>query len=193
MGFDVDDVNKLAATGKQIPSVGDGHAFPTGPGRRSQAGHQTLEDTAPGVTWAVRSSRDGGDRRPTRRLPVSRTVLNVSGLSDVEQRIPRGIRLAVQRSRHLYRVHQGFDHSLVALSAGIQKMVRSDIGASGVYSRWSPPSGFRDAVFVTASYGLGEMVVQVPSTPMSSMCTNRPLRPGEWRSCSAMSAARRSR
>lgn len=74
-----------------------------------------------------------------------------------------------------YRVHQGYDHKGVALSAGIQRMVRSDIASSGVMFTIDTESGFEDVVFITSSYGLGEMVVQGRSTRMSFMYTNLPL------------------
>jgi pyruvate, water dikinase len=93
-----------------------------------------------------------------------------------------------------YRVHQGFDHALVALSAGVQRMVRSDLGASGVMFTLDTESGFRDVVFITASYGLGETVVQGAVNPDEFYVYKPALRAGHGRrSCAATSAARRSR
>ena len=72
-----------------------------------------------------------------------------------------------------YRVHKGFAHADVALSAGVQRMVRSDLGAAGVMFTIDTESGFPDVVFITASYGLGETVVQGAVNPTSSTCTSR--------------------
>ena len=93
------------------------------------------------------------------------TYLNVQGEEAVLQAV-RDVFASLFNDRAIaYRVHQGFDHSLVALSAGIQQMVRSDLGASGVMFTLDTDSGFRDVVFITASYGLGETVVQGAVNP----------------------------
>ncbi len=88
-----------------------------------------------------------------------------------------------------YRVHQGFTHAEVAISAGIQQMVRSDCGASGVAFTLDTESGFADAVFITASFGLGECVVRAPSTRMSSMSTSPRSRKAALRFCVGILAA----
>jgi len=88
------------------------------------------------------------------------TVLNVKGIKDIKKYILEVFASLFNDRAIAYRVHQGFDHSQVALSAGIQKMVRSDIGASGVMFTLDTESGFKDVVFITGNYGLGEMVVQ---------------------------------
>ena len=113
----------------------------------------------------MRSSATAEDLPDASFAGQQETVLNVSGLADIKQRIHEVFASLFNDRAISYRVHQGFDHSLVALSAGIQKMIRSDIGASGVMFTLDTESGFRDAVFVTASYGLGEMVVQGAVNP----------------------------
>jgi pyruvate,water dikinase len=113
----------------------------------------------------VRSSATAEDLPDASFAGQQETVLNVSGLADIKTRIHEVFASLFNDRAISYRVHQGFDHSQVALSAGIQKMIRSDIGASGVVFTLDTESGFRDAVFVTASYGLGEMVVQGAVNP----------------------------
>jgi pyruvate,water dikinase len=117
------------------------------------------------VTWAVRSSATAEDLPDASFAGQQETVLNVSGLHAIKERIHEVFASLFNDRAISYRVHQGFDHSQVALSAGIQKMVRSDIGASGVVFTLDTESGFRDAVFITASFGLGEMVVQGAVNP----------------------------
>jgi len=86
--------------------------------------------------------------------------MNVQGLDNIKAAVHEVFASLFNDRAIAYRVHRGFDHSQVALSAGVQKMVRSDIGASGVMFTLDTESGFRDVVFITGSYGLGEMVVQ---------------------------------
>jgi len=88
-------------------------------------------------------------------------------------------------------VHQGFDHAAVALSAGVQHMVRSDVGASGVMFTLDPDSGFRDVVFITAAWGLGETVVQGAVNPDEFYVYKPHCAPASSRSCAATSAPRR--
>jgi pyruvate,water dikinase len=117
------------------------------------------------VSWAVRSSATAEDLPDASFAGQQETFLNVHGLADVKQAI-RAVFASLYNDRAIaYRVHQGFEHSQVALSAGVQRMVRSDIGASGVIFTLDTETGFRDVVFITASYGLGEMVVQGEVNP----------------------------
>jgi len=114
---------------------------------------------------AVRSSATAEDLPDASFAGQQETFLNVRGLSEVKARI-LDVFASLYNDRAIsYRVHQGFDHSGVALSAGIQIMVRSDLGASGVLFTLDTESGFRDAVFITSSYGLGETVVQGAVNP----------------------------
>ena len=117
------------------------------------------------VTWAVRSSATAEDLPDASFAGQQETFLNVHGLPDIKMAIRRVFASLFTDRAIAYRVHQGFDHSLVALSAGIQKMVRSDIGASGVMFSLDTESGFDKVVLVTGSYGLGEMVVQGAVNP----------------------------
>ena len=117
------------------------------------------------VTWAVRSSATAEDLPDASFAGQQETFLNVHGLPDIKMAIRRVFASLFTDRAIAYRVHQGFDHALVALSAGVQKMVRSDIGASGVMFSLDTESGFDKVVLVTGSYGLGEMVVQGAVNP----------------------------
>ncbi|RUM93310.1 MAG: phosphoenolpyruvate synthase [Thiothrix sp.] len=116
-------------------------------------------------SWAVRSSATAEDLPDASFAGQQETFLNVSGLADIKMAIRRVFASLFTDRAIAYRVHQGFEHSQVALSAGIQKMVRSDSAASGVMFTLDTESGFRDVIFITASYGLGEMVVQGAVNP----------------------------
>jgi pyruvate,water dikinase len=141
------------------------------------------------VAVAVRSSataEDLPDASPASRKPSSTSPASTTSAQGQ-------VFASLYNDRAIaYRVHHGFKHEDVFLSAGVQLMVRSDVGASGVLFTLDTESGFRDVVFVTGSYGLGEMVVQVRSIRTSSTSTSRPCRPASRRSCAARSAARRS-
>jgi pyruvate,water dikinase len=117
------------------------------------------------VAVAVRSSATAEDLPEASFAGQQETFLNVRGADNVVKAVHEVFASLFNDRAISYRVHQGFDHSLVALSAGIQYMVRSDIGASGVMFTLDTDSGFRDVVFVTASYGLGETVVQGAVNP----------------------------
>ena len=117
------------------------------------------------ATWAVRSSATAEDLPDASFAGQQETFLNVSGLVNIKQSI-REVFASLFNDRAIsYREHQGFEHDEVALSAGIQKMVRSDIASAGVAFSLDTESGFRDVVFITGSYGLGEMVVQGAVNP----------------------------
>ncbi len=164
--LDVDDVRKLAETGQQIREWVMQTPFPASLDAAIADAYATLEaQYSPEVTWAVRSSATAEDLPDASFAGQQETVLNVSGLEEVKYRIHQVFASLFNDRAISYRVHQGFDHAQVALSAGVQKMIRSDIGASGVVFTLDTESGFRDAVFVTASYGLGEMVVQGAVNP----------------------------
>ena len=164
--LDVDDVQKLAETGRQIRQWVMDTPFPPALDAEIETAYGSLEqEYGTAVTWAVRSSATAEDLPDASFAGQQETVLNVAGLREIKQRIHEVFASLFNDRAISYRVHQGFDHAQVALSAGIQKMVRSDIGASGVVFTLDTESGFRDAVFVTASYGLGEMVVQGAVNP----------------------------
>lgn len=164
--LDVEDINRLAETGRQIRQWVLDTPFPPRLDAEIEAAYADLEkEYGTEVTWAVRSSATAEDLPDASFAGQQETVLNVSGLADIKRRIHEVFASLFNDRAISYRVHQGFDHAQVALSAGIQKMIRSDIGASGVMFTLDTESGFRDAVFVTASYGLGEMVVQGAVNP----------------------------
>ncbi len=117
------------------------------------------------ITVAVRSSATAEDLPDASFAGQQETFLNIRGLDNVIEAMHQVFASLFNDRAIAYRVHQGFDHSLVALSAGIQTMVRSDVGSAGVMFTLDTESGFRDAVFITASYGLGETVVQGAVNP----------------------------
>jgi pyruvate,water dikinase len=128
--------------------------------------YQQLERQAGGkASFAVRSSATAEDLPEASFAGQQETFLNISGADNVLEAI-RHVFASLYNDRAIsYRVHQGFAHGAVALSAAVQQMVRSDLGASGVLFTLDTESGFRDVVFITASYGLGEMVVQGAVNP----------------------------
>ena len=164
--LDVDDVVALARTGAQIRQWVMDSPFQAALAKAIEEAYTKLEaEYGTEVSWAVRSSATAEDLPDASFAGQQETFLNVRGLANI-QRAVREVFASLFNDRAIaYRVHQGFDHSLVALSAGIQKMVRSDVGASGVMFTLDTESGFRDVVFITASYGLGEMVVQGAVNP----------------------------
>ena len=117
------------------------------------------------VTFAVRSSATAEDLPEASFAGQQETYLNVSGIDDILIAV-RKVYASLYNDRAIsYRVHQGFEHEMVSLSAGIQQMVRSDIGSSGVMFTLDTESGFEDVVFITSAYGLGETVVQGSVNP----------------------------
>ena len=117
------------------------------------------------VSWAVRSSATAEDLPDASFAGQQETFLNISGIENILAAV-RNVFASLYNDRAIaYRVHHGFDHHDVALSAGVQRMVRSDVGASGVLFTVDTESGFDRAVFITSSYGLGEAVVQGAVNP----------------------------
>jgi pyruvate, water dikinase len=162
--LDVDDVQTLAKTGAAIRGWILATPFPQRLQQEVQAAWRQM-DAGHGIAVAVRSSATAEDLPDASFAGQQETLLNVRG----EQALLRAMHevfASLFNDRAIaYRVHQGFDHSLVALSVGVQHMVRSDLGASGVMFTLDTESGFRDAVFITSSYGLGETVVQGAVNP----------------------------
>ena len=117
------------------------------------------------IAVAVRSSATAEDLPDASFAGQQETFLNVTGADDVRAQGQGSLRQLYNDRAIAYRVHHGFKHEDVFLSAGVQLMVRSDVGASGVLFTLDTESGFRDVVFVTSSYGLGEMVVQGAVNP----------------------------
>ena len=164
--LDVENVVQLKQTGAEIRNLLMNASFPLELDQAiEQAYSNLIKEYGEEVSWAVRSSATAEDLPEASFAGQQETFLNVTGLDNIKQSI-REVFASLFNDRAIaYRVHQGFDHAQVSLSAGIQKMVRSDIGTSGVVFTLDTESGFRDVVFITASYGLGEMVVQGAVNP----------------------------
>jgi len=164
--LDIGDVNELARTGAEIRGWISEASFPADLEDGITRAYRKLESEAgEGVSVAVRSSATAEDLPDASFAGQQETYLNVSGLDDVLDSV-RLVFASLFNDRAIaYRVHQGFAHADVALSAGVQRMVRSDLASSGVMFTLDTESGFRDVVFITGSYGLGEMVVQGAVNP----------------------------
>ena len=164
--LDTDDMAALAQTGAEIRQWVEEAPLPEGLVSAVSDAWETISQSTTGdVSVAVRSSATAEDLPEASFAGQQETFLNVKTLPDVLQRI-REVFASLYNDRAIsYRVHQGFAHADVALSAGIQRMVRSDIGASGVMFSIDTESGFSDAVFITSSWGLGECVVQGSVNP----------------------------
>ncbi len=163
--LDVNDVRALAATGSRIRQWMVDTALPAELESAIRAHYAQLVADSPEASVAVRSSATAEDLPDASFAGQQETFLNVSGIDAVLDRV-RHVFASMFNDRAIsYRVHQGFDHGQVALSAGIQRMVRSDLGAAGVMFTMDTESGFNDVVFITSSYGLGETVVQGAVNP----------------------------
>ncbi|MCG9761538.1 MULTISPECIES: phosphoenolpyruvate synthase [Pseudoalteromonas] len=164
--LDVDDVNELAKVGTQIRQwVIDTPFQPELDKAIREAYSQLHGDASQDVSFAVRSSATAEDMPDASFAGQQETFLNVRGIDAVMVAIKHVFASLFNDRAISYRVHQGYDHRGVALSAGIQRMVRSDKASSGVMFSIDTESGFEDVVFVTSSYGLGEMVVQGAVNP----------------------------
>ena len=163
--LDVDDVKALAATGAQIRQWVIDTPFPPALEAALAEAYQALEARHPKLKVAVRSSATAEDLPDASFAGQQETFLNIEGFAQVKQAVHEVFASLFNDRAISYRVHQGFDHAQVALSAGIQKMVRSETGAAGVMFTLDTESGFRDAVFITSAYGLGETVVQGAVNP----------------------------
>lgn len=179
--LDTDDVSRLALVGTEIRGWVTEHPLPDDLERDIREAYDQLvaNDVDPeGVTWAVRSSATAEDLPDASFAGQQETFLNVGGIDNVLAAI-RSVYASLYNDRAIaYRAHQGFDHDEVALSAGVQRMVRSDVGASGVMFTVDTESGFDEAVFVTSSYGLGEAVVQGAVNPDEFYVSKPALRAG---------------
>ena len=163
-GLNVDDVTKLAATGARIRGWILATPFPPD---IEKAVLEELRKMSNGreIAVAVRSSATAEDLPEASFAGQQETFLNVRGEAAVLKAMHEVFASLFNDRAISYRVHQNFDHNAVALSAGVQHMVRSDLGASGVMFTLDTDSGFRDVVFITSSYGLGETVVQGAVNP----------------------------
>jgi len=165
-GLDIDDVRSLAAAGAEIRQwIVDTPFQP----RLEQEIHsfydRLVADSDTEVSFAVRSSATAEDLPDASFAGQQETFLNVVGIDNVLEAMKHVFASLYNDRAISYRVHKGFTHAEVALSAGVQRMVRSDTGAAGVMFTIDTESGFKDVVFVTSSYGLGETVVQGAVNP----------------------------
>ncbi len=163
--LDVDDVNALAKAGAEIRSWIIDTPFQPALDQAIEAAFAKMTADNSGMKVAVRSSATAEDLPDASFAGQQETFLNISGIGNVKHAIKEVFASLFNDRAISYRVHQGFEHELVALSAGIQRMVRSETGAAGVMFTMDTESGFRDVVFVTAAYGLGETVVQGAVNP----------------------------
>ncbi|MDX1480111.1 MAG: phosphoenolpyruvate synthase [Woeseiaceae bacterium] len=162
--LDVDDIDALTAAGRSIRQwILDTPLPPRLRGEIESAWHEMADGKD--IAVAVRSSATAEDLPDASFAGQQETFLNIRGFDNMVEALHKVFASLFNDRAIAYRVHQGFDHRQVALSCGIQTMVRSDVGAAGVMFTLDTESGFRDAVFITSSYGLGETVVQGAVNP----------------------------
>jgi pyruvate,water dikinase len=165
-GLDIDDVRALAAAGAEIRQWIIDTPFQPRLEQEIRSFYDRLvADSASEVSFAVRSSATAEDLPDASFAGQQETFLNVVGIDNVLEAMKHVFASLYNDRAISYRVHKGFTHAEVALSAGVQRMVRSDTGAAGVMFTIDTESGFKDVVFVTSSYGLGETVVQGAVNP----------------------------
>lgn len=162
---DIDDVNQLAKAGSQIRQWIVDTPFQPALEQAIRDAYQQLAEDDPDASFAVRSSATAEDMPDASFAGQQETFLNVQGFDAVLTAVKHVFASLFNDRAISYRVHQGYDHRGVALSAGIQRMVRSDLAASGVMFTLDTESGFDQVVFITAAWGLGEMVVQGAVNP----------------------------
>lgn len=163
--LDTEDVGELVEAGAEIRRWIIDTPFPDDLQAAVSEAYERLQADNTALTVAVRSSATAEDLPDASFAGQQETYLNVSGLDNVLTAIKHVFASLYNDRAISYRVHQNFDHESVALSAGIQRMVRSDVGTSGVMFTLDTESGFRDAVFITSAYGLGETMVQGSVNP----------------------------
>lgn len=163
--LDTEDVRALAQVGAEIRAMIERQAFPPDLEQAIRTAFATLAGDNAQASFAVRSSATAEDLPDASFAGQQETFLNVMGIDDVLHKM-REVFASLYNDRAIsYRVHKGYAHIDVALSAGVQRMVRSDLGAAGVMFTIDTESGFKDVVFITSSYGLGETVVQGAVNP----------------------------
>jgi pyruvate,water dikinase len=164
-GLNTDDVKALAEAGSEIRQWIEQTPFPADLEAAIGQAYARLGAESPQASFAVRSSATAEDLPDASFAGQQETFLNVVGLEDILRKTKEVFASLYNNRAISYRVHKGFAHADVALSAGIQRMVRSDLGAAGVMFTIDTESGFEDVVFITSSYGLGETVVQGAVNP----------------------------
>ena len=163
--LDVDDVKALAEAGAEIRGWIEAAPFPAELEKEIREFYEWLKDGQAEISVAVRSSATAEDLPDASFAGQQETVLNVVGIDAVFKHMKEVFASLYNDRAISYRVHKGFTHAEVALSAGVQRMCRSDRGAAGVMFTIDTESGFDQVVFITASYGLGETVVQGAVNP----------------------------
>ena len=163
--LDSDNISQLSSTGAMIRQWIIEQSLPESLEKDIRLAFQTLNENDSFASYAVRSSATAEDLPDASFAGQQESFLNVQGIEDILLKIKEVFASLYNDRAISYRVHKGFKHSDVALSAGIQKMVRSDLATSGVMFTIDTESGFKDVVFITSSYGLGETVVQGAVNP----------------------------
>lgn len=163
--LDTEDVRALAEAGAEIRAMVENQPFPADLEQAIREEFARLSEGNPDASFAVRSSATAEDLPDASFAGQQETFLNVHGIEDVLHKMKEVFASLYNDRAISYRVHKGFAHADVALSAGVQRMVRSDLGAAGVMFTIDTESGFEDVVFITSSYGLGETVVQGAVNP----------------------------
>ena len=163
--LDTEDVRALAEVGGRIRTLVEAQPFPPELEQAVRTSFAALSADGPDASFAVRSSATAEDLPDASFAGQQETFLNVVGIDAVLNKMKEVFASLYNDRAISYRVHQGFAHADVALSAGVQRMVRSDLGAAGVMFTIDTESGFEDVVFITSSYGLGETVVQGAVNP----------------------------
>ncbi|KZT14351.1 phosphoenolpyruvate synthase [Acidovorax sp. GW101-3H11] len=163
--LDTEDVRALAQVGAEIRAMVEAQPFPADLQKAIADEFAKLSAGNPAASFAVRSSATAEDLPDASFAGQQETFLNVVGIDDVLHKMKEVFASLYNDRAISYRVHKGFEHDVVALSAGVQRMVRSDLGAAGVMFTIDTESGFEEVVFITSSYGLGETVVQGAVNP----------------------------
>ena len=163
--LDTEDVRALAVAGAEIRGWIEAQPFPADLETAIRGAFAKLAGDNLQASFAVRSSATAEDLPDASFAGQQETFLNVVGIEDVLHKMKEVFASLYNNRAISYRVHKGFAHDVVALSAGVQRMVRSDLGSAGVMFTIDTESGFSDVVFVTSSYGLGETVVQGAVNP----------------------------
>src|SRR5450759_756679 len=178
--LDTEDVRALARVGAEIRAMVEAQPFPAELEHAIRDAFTALVAGNNEISFAVRSSATAEDLPDASFAGQQETFLNVIGIDEILHKV-REVFASLYNDRAIsYRVHKGFAHEQVALSAGIQRMVRSDLGAAGVMFTIDTESGFKDVVFITSSYGLGETVVQGAVNPDEFYVHKPMLKAGKW-------------
>lgn len=178
-GLNVDNVKQLTTAGKEIRQWIIDAPFQKELHQSMTEAYQAMCENDKDISIAVRSSATAEDLPDASFAGQQETFLNVRGIDDVLLKVKEVFSSLYNDRAIAYRVHQNFAHEEVALSAGLQQMVRSDLGVSGVMFTLDTESGFDDAVFITGSYGLGETVVQGAVNPDEYYVYKKSLKEGK--------------